>query len=331
MSETKRNVKRKYLRYAAIVLLVVFCLSVFLLVLNVWENSQSEYDGDEVFLSATLEYEGKDYTLRDDVEVVLLLGLDKYNEAADNTGYNNDRQADFLLLLVFDNTQKTCTGLQINRDTMAEMNVLGVAGDKIGTVNQQITLAHTYGNGREVSCRNTVDSISKLLKGVKVDHYVSVTMDAVPVYNDLVGGVTLTVLEDFTDIDDTLIKGEEITLMGEHALNYVRGRYGVADGTNAKRMERQRQYLTALYDKTRLSIENDDNFTLNAVTKVSDYVVSDCTVNQMQTILEKFSTYEFKEIRELEGEYIVGEKYMEFYPNEASIMKTVVELFYELD
>ena len=157
----------------------------------------------------------------EDVESFLILGLDKFEDAINNDSYNNDQRADFLMLLVFDNSEKKFTAVHLNRDTMVNMNVLGVAGQKIGTVNKQLALAHTYGNGRDVSCRNTADAVSELLNGVKVNHYLSITMDAVPILNDLLGGVEVTVLDDFSGIDDTLIKGETVTLHGDHALTYV--------------------------------------------------------------------------------------------------------------
>ncbi len=332
MSKMDGSTKRKYLRYSAIVLAVVFCLSAVLLALSLWENSQSGYsDGYSDTYGNELEYNGRKYTRRDDVEAILVIGLDKLQNANDNTAYNNDKSADFLLLLVFDNISKTCKGIQINRDTIAEMNVLGVAGDKIGTVKQQIALSHTYGNGKEVSCRNTADSVSGLLFGVKIRHYVSLTMEAVPIYNDLVGGVKVTVLDDFTGIDDTLVKGEEVTLFGEHALSYVRGRYGMEDSTNLNRMKRQRQYLESLCKQTQIALKSNDDFSLQAVSDLSEYIVSDCTVNQMQSIFEKFSSYEFDGISELQGESRVGEKFMEFYPDENEMKKTVIELFYKED
>lgn len=332
MSKIDSSTKRKYLRYAAIALAVVFCLSAILLVMALWEKHNSEYDYDySGSFKETLEYNGEKYTARDDVEAMLLIGLDKLQGVEDSTAYNNDKSADFLLLLVFDNTNKTCKGIQINRDTIAEMNVLGVAGDKIGSVKQQIALSHTYGNGKEVSCRNTVDSVSELLYGVNIKHYLSVTMEAVSIYNDLVGGVPVTVLDDFTGIDETLVKGEKTVLYGEHALTYVRGRYGVGDNTNINRMKRQRQYVESLYAQTQSAAEKNERFQLDAISKLSEYTVSDCTVNQMQTIFEKFSTYEFGGITEIKGESIVGEQFMEFYPSDASMKSAVIELFYKKD
>ncbi|MBE6682870.1 MAG: hypothetical protein E7595_01820 [Ruminococcaceae bacterium] len=329
MSTTGREDKKRYLRYAAVVLLVVFCVSAVLLGLSIWENRHSAFTEDNSAPSEVLEYEGEDYVLRDDIEAFLVMGLDKYDVVVDNTAFNNDRQADFLLLLVFNNTEKTCTGIHINRDTMAEMNVLGVAGEKIRTEFGQITLAHTYGNGKEVSCRNTVDAVSGVLLNVPIKHYASITMDAVPAYNDLVGGVTLTVLDDFTGVDDTLVQGEVVTLMGEHAVNYVRGRHGVADSTNMNRMKRQRQYLTELYKKTESCLAAEEGFEVKAVASVKDYIVSDCTVKQLETLLNRFAEYDFKEIIELEGDSQVSNGHLEFYPHDDSVKKAVVSLFYE--
>lgn len=329
MSRFEQSKKKKYLRYTAFVLLAVFCLSALLLFLDVWEKKHSTYDNENSsYESEPFVYMGEEYVQRDDVEIMLVLGLDKFEQSLDNSSYNNDQRADFLLLLVFDNANKTYSAVQLNRDTMAEMSVLGVAGEKIGTVTQQLALAHTYGNGKQVSCRNTADSVSKLLFGLKIDHYVSFTMDAVPEYNDLIGGVTVEVLHDFTGIDDELVKGETVTLRGKQALTYVRERKNMADSSNEKRMERQAQYLNAMFAQTKTSISADENFAIKAVNKLGDYFVSDCTMNQIHEYFQKFSSYNFNELYKVKGEYRVGEKYMEFYPDTEDVKKTVVELCY---
>ena len=143
-----------------------------------------------------LEYKGENYVLRKDVETFLILGLDKMSQDIKGDSYNNNQQADFLVLLIFDNSAKKYSVVHINRDTMAEIDVLGLAGNKVGTVNGQIALSHTYGKGGTVSNANTAKSVSRLLSGVKINHYMSITLDAVPIMNDLVGGVTVEVLDD---------------------------------------------------------------------------------------------------------------------------------------
>ena len=324
----KRNGKRKLMRYLSIALLIIFLLTGAFLLLELWEKRQGNFPEQEPQDTA-IEYNGDKYVINESVESFLIMGLDKFEDAIDNESYNNNQQADFLMLLVFDNEEKKCTAIHLNRDTMVDMNILGVAGQKVGTVYKQLALAHTYGNGKDVSCRNTADAVSGLLNGVKVNHYLSITMDAVPVLNDLLGGVEVTVLDDFTGIDDSLKKGETVTLHGEQALTYVRTRYGLEDSSNSTRMVRQKQYLNAIYDKAMLRIEEDDEFVVEAFVKLADYIVSDRSVNQLQELTKKLSQYELTEIDSIEGNSKVKNGLMEFYPDADSVDEIVFDLFYK--
>lgn len=280
-----------------------------------------------------LEYKGEDYVLKKDVETFLILGLDKMSQDTKGDSYNNNQQADFLVLMVFDNSAKTYSAIHINRDTMAEIEVLGLAGNKVGTVNSQIALAHTYGKGGSISNANTAKAVSKLLKNIKVNHYMSVTLDAVPIMNDLVGGVTVEVLDDFTDADTGLVKGETVTLTSEQALTYIRERQGTGEKTNVSRMKRQKQYIESMRDEIEKCIENDSEFLSDAVLKISDYMESDCSATRLQSIGKRLKSYEFVGLKEIEGEAKTVESddgaHIEFYPDEDKLMQMVVGLFYE--
>lgn len=327
--EYVKNKRTIALKIGAIVLAVIFFVSALLFIVELFDNKRGEYEGAAPSLDQTISHNGKEYQLKDNIETILVLGLDKF-ESDNKDSYNNDKQADFLMLFVIDNEAKTCNVIHLNRDAMVEMNVLGVAGDKIGTTTKQLALSHTYGNGREVSCRNTANAVSSMLMGAGIDHYVSVTMDAVCVYNDFVGGVSVEVLDDFTGIDDSLVKGETVTLSGEQALRYVRSRYGLDDPTNNCRMKRQKQYLEALYDKTHQLISADETFISEAALTMADYIVSDCSGNKLESLMQRVSEYELGSILDIDGETIMGDKYLEFYPNENSVKEVVVECFYEL-
>lgn len=322
--------KNKYFRPVLIVLVFLLIVALALAAIGVWEKHQGVFTGQEYELSETqIEYNGSVYDLKDDINTVLVMGLDKYELSNDDDAYNNDQCADFLMLLVIDKKKSKYSAVHINRDTIVEMNMLGIAGEKVGTVEKQISLAHTYGNGKQMSCRNTVDTASRLLLGSKIKHYISVTMESVPLLNDIVGGVEVTVLDDFTGIDDTLVKGETVTLVGEHALNYVRSRYGMEDSTNSTRMQRQRQYIDALQKKAKLCADEDENFIIDATMQMSDHVISDCSVTALQELFKTLSNYEYTGIRSIEGESVVGDEFMEFHPDKDALEKLVVELFYE--
>ncbi|MBR2929888.1 MAG: LCP family protein [Clostridia bacterium] len=314
---------------AAIALILIIAIA--LTFLYFWEKNHSDFSSDEDWEVADyIVYEGKKYTLRDDVGTFLLIGLDKFGEAVDVQGdsYNNDSRADFLTLFVIDHRSGSIATVAINRDTMAEMNVLGIGGKKVGTVVGQLALSHTYGSGGEDSGRNTARAVSGLLGGLKIDRFVSVTMDAVSTLNDMVGGVTVTVPEDLTAIDESLTEGAVVTLHGELALNYVRYRQGLDDSTNAARMERQRQYMDALYLKLKDYVATNDGFSADAVSSLSKYMISSSSLSELEELADHIEAYESAGNRKIEGEFRVGE-FMEFHADDTSIKKILVELFYE--
>lgn len=67
-------------------------------------------------------------------------------------------------------------------------------------------------------------------------------MDGISELNDLAGGVTVTLEDDFSSIDPAMAKGTTLTLHGDQAETFVRSRMTVGDGTNASRMERQEAF-----------------------------------------------------------------------------------------
>ena len=314
------------LRYLALLLAVVFIVSAALLGMNIWERQNGMFSDDREHSKQTvIDYNGNEYVLRDELRTILVMGLDSFEEPTDANAYTNNQQADFLLLLVLDDENESWSAIHLNRDTMTPVHVLGVAGQKIDTKTMQLALAHAYGNGKEVSCNNTADAVSELLYGVRVDHYISLTMDAVALFNDMIGGVEVTVLDDFSGIDDSLVQGETVTLKGDQALTYVRSRRGVGDGTNVGRMERQRQYIEALVEQTRRYMEQDESFSVNSVAKLAEYMVTDRSANQLQKLMDKMALYHWEGIRTIEGKSEVGKNFMEFYPDEQSLKQQVIE------
>ena len=169
----KFRVDVRVLKGTAAILAVVLVLLVGMLLLQRWENTQdapvsSQGPSSAVEAGAPVDdreityYNGTAYARREDLETVLLLGVDKF-EGETPEGYLNNQQADFLLLLVMDKQHETCTPIQLNRDTMTQIQILGVTGEPAGTFTGQLALAHTYGRGEADSCENTALAVSNLL------------------------------------------------------------------------------------------------------------------------------------------------------------------------
>ena len=272
----------------------------------------------------TLSYDGKSYVINRNVETFLLIGVDDFAEDVKYDSYVNTYQSDFLLLLVFDAAKEEVKGIQINRDSITDVTVLGIQGQRIAKEPMQIALAHTYGTGEMDSAINTVKAVEDLF-GISVDHYARVTMDAIPVANDAVGGVTL--VPQVSILDAGIEQDVQLTLHGDQALSYVRARMDVADGTNLSRIERQRQYMDAFVEQAKLQEEIDFASVLK---KINGYMISDCSIERLQSIYNQMNTYKDLGISTLKGEATVGsEGFVEYYLDKDALQETIVSTFYK--
>ena len=94
----------------------------------------------------TMEVDGVTYRRRTDLTTILVMGIDHDSEVEAEGSYQ-DGQADFQRLIVIDSKDKTVRQLKIDRDTMAEVTVLGMLGNPVGITQMQISLAHGCGDG----------------------------------------------------------------------------------------------------------------------------------------------------------------------------------------
>lgn len=309
---------------------IVLILSVVLLIsgLRILESTVfvKGHVPTETIRSKTITVDGMDYFPRQDITVIMVLGIDETGPVVASESYNNTGEADMVALLVFDNQEKICDVICLNRDTMVEMPVLGVGGKNAGTRYGQLALSHTYGSGLKDSCENTRATVSNLLGGITIDYYVAMNMDAIAIVNDAVGGVTVNVTEDFSDVDPTITKGE-ITLMGDQAIHFVQTRKGVGDQKNISRIERQKEYMENFLIAFRAK-GDDEVFVLETYDAVSPYMVTDCTSKTMTSLLSRYGDYALGDMISPAGENVMGEQYYEFHVDEEQLRKLVVDLFY---
>jgi len=332
------RVDRSLLRPAVVLLTVLALFLAGALGLFLWEEGsfppggtagttqEPEDDGELLY------YKGAWYAPREDVETVLILGLDRSEQEGISVS-GSYAQSDLILLLKIDRTNETYQAIQINRDSMAEIQDFDEYGRPSGTYMAQLALAYAHaqaytGNDRTAGVA-AMNAVSRLMYGVEIDHYVTLTMDGLMILNDLVGGVTVEIKDDFSAVDPTLVQGETVTLLGKHALTYVRTRMNVGEGTNLERMERQREYLAGLQEKLSDLAAENDGFISSSLLEVNEQMSSDCTVQQLSELAESLQEYQMESFTTLEGEAVETEKYIEFYPDEEVLQRLVVEEFYE--
>ena len=281
----------------------------------------------EQYQSRTIVRDGVQYYPRQDITVVMVLGIDESGPMESSGSYMNKGAADVVLLAVFDEADQTCDVLQLNRDTMLQMPVLGLGGRKAGTFFGQLALSHTYGTGLADSCENTMESVSEYLGGITIDHYVAMNMDAIAIMNDAVGGVTVEVTDDFSQVDPTIGKGL-VTLNGQQATHFVRSRQGVGDQLNVSRMARHREYAMGFLEAFRAAWKSSAGFLAETYETMLPYMVTDCTVNTISGFLDRYGEYTVNPPVTPAGESVMGEEFYEFYADEAQLDALILDLFF---
>ncbi len=308
-----------------VVLAIVMVFSGFMIFDSV--VNQDPVETSSLSSKKTVTVDGVDYFPRQDITVIMLMGIDERGEVKPSSSYNNTGENDMVTLAVFDEQNKTYSVLALNRDTMMNVHTLGVTGQPSGTIFGQLALAHTYGTGMEDSCENTVRTVSDFLSGLTVDYYVSMNMDAITILNDAVGGVTVNVVDDFSKVDSSIPMGE-FTLKGDQALSYVQTRKDVSDQMNISRMERQKEYMESFVSAFSEKVKESDTFVLETYEKISPYIVSDCSINSMSAMLNRYADYTLSDVVTPEGENVLTEKYVEFYVDEVKLNELMLDMFY---
>ncbi len=312
--------------FCAILVLMIIILYSGLQILESTNFTNGEKTEDS-FVSKTITRDGIDYFPRQDITVMMVLGIDQFGPVQASGSYLNPGAADVVLLLIFDDKNESASVLCLNRDTMVDMPVLGIGGKQAGSVNAQLALSHTYGDGLTESCENTKKAVSDFLYGLRIDYYVSMNMDAVALLTDAVGGVTVNVTDDFSNVDPTITKGE-IKLQGDQALTFVRTRKDVGNQMNLSRMERHKEFMQGFLSAFRENLSEGAGFAASLYDEISPYVVTDCSVTTITDLMDRYVDYEITEIVAPEGENVLGEEHYEFYADEDALDELILRLFY---
>ena len=322
----KRKLRRDLLFAAAILILVLVMLYSGLRILEstVLRSGASQ---EQSHISKTVTRDGVAYYPRQDITTILVMGIDREGPVEASDSYRNPGAADMVAVVVLDQTNNCYSILNLNRDMMVEMPVLGIGGKQGGTAFGQLALSHTYGTGLADSAENTRATVSGLLLGLDIDYYVAMNMDAIGILNDAVGGVTVNVTEDFSAVDPTITKGE-ITLNRSQAMSFVRSRKDVGTQLNLSRMERHKEYLQGLAFAVRQKAEESASFVAEVYDQVDEYMVTDCSLTVLSGFAERYADFPLREIVTVEGENRKGGEFYEFYPDQEKLDALILRLFY---
>lgn len=298
-------------------------------------NTDDEED-DYAYVSGDNEiiFDGKIYKLGHNVKNYLIMGTDASGNEDDKGEAYQGSMADFLMLMMIDETDKKYGFMPLNRDTVTDIQMIDHNGDLMDYRKLYLCTAHWYGGSKRQSCINTADAVSDFLHGVPVNGYLAIPMDHISDLNHVLGGVTVTLEDDFSKEDPAMTAGTTLTLTDEQAAIFLRGRMEVGDGENTSRMRRQKAYLQAAISQIQLQSSEDAKFMAKAYQQIMEYATSDMNMNAITKLGQHLDEYESLGFVEIAGETKLGydrledgKEHAEFFADEQSLKDAVFKLF----
>lgn len=273
-------------------------------------------------------FQNETYYRKTGITTILLMGVDR-DTAESQQMFRDGGQSDFLMLLTVDHDAGTVRQLQIERDTVARIHVLTVLGQDGGYRNLQICLSHAYGANQEECAENAVEAVSHYLDNLEIDMYMAVDYSAVPVVNDLLGGVTVTLKDDFTSMDPAMVQGATLTLKGKQAEHFVRGRRTVGDGTNASRQLRQREWLDGATELLKQKVRENSSFAGELMDALGASLVTNASRGRLINELTAALEYKVTPVEQIPGEYTVNASgFTEYHTQAESVTRWVLDALY---
>lgn len=331
----KKNKKIIVIVISIILAIILLLLSAFWIITAIGKHQFHKDDTNisadlvEIEDESTITYNGKKYILNKNIVSVLVMGIDRDN-VNQNLGNGNNGQADVIFVATIDTKTKKACIIPISRETMVDVNLYTGDGKYAGTQKEQLCLAYAYGNTAEESSKNVMTSVKRLLCGINISSYVTIEMDGVSKLTDMVGGVQVTCLEDIVNKKVQFYKGNKITLNGTNAMTYIQSR-GEDLEANSRRMQRQKQFLSALMNKTGNAVLSNFSNLAKYYNTLSPYFSTNVSFAQITYLAQNCLTMNFGDAldyKTIDGTLTQGEEWVEFTANEESVLQAVIDVFY---
>lgn len=293
------------------------------------EDTHISTDAIEIEDENTITHDGKKYILNKNIVSVLVMGIDRDN-VNQNLGSGNNGQADVIFIATIDTKTKKACIIPISRETMVDVNLYTSDGTYAGVQKEQLCLAYAYGNSTEECSKNVMTSVKRLLCGINISSYVTIEMDGVETLTNLIGGIEVTCLENISTTELTATKGQKLKLNGAKATVYI-GYRGEDTEANSRRMQRQKQFLSAIMNKTGNAIMNDFSNLTKYYNTLSPYFSTNVSFAQITYLAQHCLTTNFGDeldYKTIDGTLSQGEKWVEFNANKESVLQTVIDVFY---
>ena len=179
---------------------------------------------------------------------ILLVGSDTRQGSGNGVfGTETSNLADVIILLHISADRKNAVGISFPRDLMVPYPACPSTSGGPGYLPQSLgQINATIANGGPGCTLLTVEELT----GLKIPYLAMIDFNGVIELSNAVGGVEVCVAQDINDpYTNTHLKAGMHNLQGLQALQFLRTRHGVGDGSDLSRISNQQVYLTALVRK----------------------------------------------------------------------------------
>ncbi|NCC43761.1 MAG: LytR family transcriptional regulator [Clostridia bacterium] len=253
------------------------------------------------------------------------MGVDKKNQEMVDEIPANGGQSDCMILLVMDTETKVTQMIQISRESMVDVAIYDENGTYMRSQNAQICLQYAFGDGKKRSCWLAENLVSALFYNMPIDAYAALNVEGISAITTAMGGVDLTIPQDYSSIDPSFVQGTQVNLQGDLAVKYVQYRDITEAGSNNGRMERQNHFLRAMASQVKAKYGSGNAY--ESLLDVADpYMVTDLSVDQ----IEQLGSYSLAdEILKVPGETVTGEEHDEYHIDMDGLYELVLDVFYD--
>ncbi|MFJ8821120.1 LCP family protein [Streptomyces sp. NPDC102467] len=220
-------------------------------------------------------------------ENVLVIGTDARTGGNSELGGGDKDdvgRSDTAFLLHIYADHEHAVGVSVPRDTLVTVPPCKLPDGSWSKTRTNVMFNAAYSTGETAegnpACtQNTVENLT----GLRVDHTVVVDFKGFSQLTDVVGGVRVCLPQDVyqNDLNPNratrgkllFAKGEQ-SVSGQRALDYVRIRHGIGDGSDIGRIKRQQAFISSLIKKIK-----DDGFTPTRLLPLADAATRSMTVD----------------------------------------------------
>ena len=316
--------------------------------------------------STSVTYNGKNYVYNKDIISILVFGVDNseyqapkedssddlnlYGEETTEETDTRDRddeltysdangseyvryggRVDMCFLFVFNKKTGKLDVIDINRDSMTDVDICTTKGEVALTDTMQVGLAYGYADGGTISCQNFTKKISEMLYDLPIHGYIALDMEGIADINDAVKGVTLYAKD---TVSENVFAKDTVTLEDEDAYKYVEKMATRVEtlGEHANRMARQEQYLT-LWIERFLQLYGDSRKEAKVVYEAAKpYMQTNLDRNDILYLYYRMHGIDLNvtesDVTDLPGKYERNTYFDEYKLDQEALVDLLIRVFY---